>query len=160
MKTIRRKVVRRRTAKREAAPAKRLIPRRPLLTPDERRLRTACRAATYRAISRGEIVNPRRCQRCGVEIQMIEAHHADYTKPLEIEWLCRECHEPHRQILIREYTAVMRSRQPEPGVRKTLAAFSRKHICVPCKSGDHVGCNGDASRCWCSCRSVSATSRH
>jgi len=37
------------------------------------------------------------CARCGaIEVQ---AHHTDYTKPLEVTWLCRLCHwKEHVQI--------------------------------------------------------------
>lgn len=34
---------------------------------------------------------PDACSRCGAECEP-EAHHADYEKPLEVEWLCRLCH--------------------------------------------------------------------
>lgn len=45
-------------------------------------------------IERGEIkTHP--CEKCGEDIA--EAHHDDYTKPLEIRWLCKTCHmEWHR----------------------------------------------------------------
>jgi len=32
------------------------------------------------------------CLNCGLISQFIEGHHADYSKPLEVLWLCKECH--------------------------------------------------------------------
>jgi hypothetical protein len=45
--------------------------------------------AVSSAIREGRIVK-QPCQKCGLE--KAEAHHPDYSKPLEIEWLCRPCH--------------------------------------------------------------------
>lgn len=36
-------------------------------------------------------LTPQPCERCGAT-EDIHAHHADYSKPLEVEWLCRRCH--------------------------------------------------------------------
>lgn len=47
------------------------------------------------ALTTGKIVKLP-CQVCG-EIK-VEAHHTDYSKPLEVEWLCRKHHlEVHKQ---------------------------------------------------------------
>ncbi len=43
------------------------------------------------AIKRGELVRPEICEECGRE-SYIEAAHADYSRPLEVRWLCRRCH--------------------------------------------------------------------
>lgn len=43
------------------------------------------------AVKRGDVIRPKSCPRCG-GTKRIEAHHPDYTKPLQIEWLCRKCH--------------------------------------------------------------------
>lgn len=43
----------------------------------------------YRALRAGEIVE-KSCEKCGA--QKAEAHHPDYTKPLDVEWLCRRHH--------------------------------------------------------------------
>ena len=32
------------------------------------------------------------CQRCGVVPKILHRHHPDYSKPLEILWLCPACH--------------------------------------------------------------------
>ncbi len=44
------------------------------------------------------IQKPSECQGCGKKIK-VEAHHRDYTKQLEVMWLCKLCHEQehHRQ---------------------------------------------------------------
>lgn len=41
--------------------------------------------------------------RCGA--RRVQAHHADYSKPLEVEWLCFRCHrkDEHRQKNVKSY---------------------------------------------------------
>ncbi len=40
----------------------------------------------------GLLVPPERCADCGELSDKIRAHHEDYTQPLDVLWLCRECH--------------------------------------------------------------------
>lgn len=54
-------------------------------------IRYYARQIVRHAIAGGIIVKPRRCEKCGQE-KKLTGHHQDYTKPLEIEWLCYECH--------------------------------------------------------------------
>lgn len=49
-----------------------------------------------RAIESGRIER-QPCSQCGVA--EAEAHHDDYTKPLEVRWLCRRCHRRHHASL-------------------------------------------------------------
>ena len=51
--------------------------------------RAACYATTKKAIKSGTLVR-QPCESCGEKSVM--AHHDDYTKPLEIRWLCYKCH--------------------------------------------------------------------
>lgn len=52
-----------------------------------------CRRIFNRAVRRGELVAAKACERCGeVEPFSMDAHHPDYTRPLEVVWLCRSCH--------------------------------------------------------------------
>lgn len=44
-----------------------------------------------RAITKKEIVRPDTCTLCSVFCNPV-AHHKDYGKPLEIDWLCQKCH--------------------------------------------------------------------
>lgn len=55
------------------------------------RLHARVRDTVGRALRRGDLVRPEACERCG-RVQRIEGHHHDYTKPLEVEWLCGYCH--------------------------------------------------------------------
>lgn len=41
---------------------------------------------------KGLLINPNQCQVCGVDNVKIFGHHFDYTKPLQVTWLCRNCH--------------------------------------------------------------------
>ena len=47
--------------------------------------------AVYKAITRGKIIRPNKCEKCG-RVCRPQAHHEDYAKRLEIQWLCRPCH--------------------------------------------------------------------
>lgn len=49
--------------------------------------------AVYRAIKRGELKRGS-CQVCGTDAH-VHAHHDDYSKPLDVRWLCREHHREH-----------------------------------------------------------------
>lgn len=47
---------------------------------------------TSGAIRNGRLVR-KPCEKCGTE--KVEAHHDDYTKPLDVRWLCRRHHLEH-----------------------------------------------------------------
>lgn len=40
----------------------------------------------------GKIIQPPSCSFCGVETSRLDKHHSDYSKPLEVTFLCRRCH--------------------------------------------------------------------
>jgi len=50
------------------------------------------------AIKKGILIKPVFCEKCGNPQILkngangIQAHHCDYDKPLEVEWLCKKCH--------------------------------------------------------------------
>ena len=61
------------------------------------RERILARKKTYRAIKSGEIKRPNACSMCG-KPGKIEAHHEDYSKQLNITWLCALCHGKTRRV--------------------------------------------------------------
>jgi len=44
-----------------------------------------------KAIKNGTLVRPETCEHCGSE-EKIEGSHTDYSRPLDVEWLCPPCH--------------------------------------------------------------------
>jgi len=59
----------------------------PLTT--EQRRKMNCRSYAHVYLKRGKIVKGP-CEQCGSPDS--EMHHPDYSKPLQIVWLCRPCH--------------------------------------------------------------------
>jgi len=53
-----------------------------------------------RARRRGKVV-PTPCAHCGAAGR-VEGHHHDYFKPLDVTWLCRNCHRAEHKRLRRE----------------------------------------------------------
>jgi hypothetical protein len=54
--------------------------------------KSSAHGAVARAIAKGKLVRPDRCDECGMESKRIIGHHEDYSKPLDVEWLCPKCH--------------------------------------------------------------------
>lgn len=53
--------------------------------------KSRARNAVARAIRRGELVRPDSCAECGKR-GPVEAAHDDYSRQLDVTWLCRRCH--------------------------------------------------------------------
>lgn len=68
----------------------------------------AAHSALEYALRAGRLTKPDACERCG-EARRIHGHHEDYSKPLEVMWLCAPCHGARR----REINAERRQR-PTP----------------------------------------------
>lgn len=53
--------------------------------------RRAAHSLLQSAVRSGRIQKPIVCEKCGSN-KRLEAHHADYCKPLDVNWLCISCH--------------------------------------------------------------------
>ncbi len=58
---------------------------------ESHRQRQRARWSVKRAIKSGKLFRPNACQKCGCECHP-DAHHCDYSKPIEVMWLCKSCH--------------------------------------------------------------------
>ena len=54
------------------------------------------RAKVYQGLKRGNLLK----QNCPCGSEKSEAHHEDYSKPLEVIWLCRSCHSDEHKKLV------------------------------------------------------------
>lgn len=55
------------------------------------RFKSNAKLAVSRAIKRGDLIRPEQCSVCHKKCKP-EGHHADYSKQLEVMWLCKSCH--------------------------------------------------------------------
>lgn len=46
------------------------------------------------SVKRGMLIRPNTCEKCLCKCYPA-GHHEDYSKPLEVIWLCRSCHKQH-----------------------------------------------------------------
>lgn len=60
--------------------------------------KNAARRAVRNAILKGLLTPPNNCEKCKKYqfridgVRAIQAHHEDYSKPLNVQWLCPPCH--------------------------------------------------------------------
>lgn len=85
--------------------------------PTEARRRANARSYLNQYVRRGKITKGP-CAECGNP--EVEAHHADYSKPLDVTWLCRNCHlKLHGVVICRR----IRSSKADQGKPPELFAF-------------------------------------
>lgn len=65
------------------------------LTDEQKARRIAARNYLNSLIRKG-LIKREGCYICG-EMENVEAHHDDYSKPLEVEWLCKKHHAEHHR---------------------------------------------------------------
>jgi len=53
--------------------------------------KAACHSLILWAIRAGVLKRNERCEECNAECKT-QGHHEDYSKPLEVRWLCKGCH--------------------------------------------------------------------
>ena len=55
------------------------------------RIKHRARELVRHAITTGKLLKPDQCEQCS-NTTNIQGHHCDYTKPLDVMWLCSKCH--------------------------------------------------------------------
>ena len=67
------------------------------------------------ALRSGALNRPSECSVCGKKCKP-HGHHTDYSKPLDVKWLCRKCHaDAHRRDML--------LRDSQPSARPVLVFF-------------------------------------
>lgn len=77
------------------------------------------RTAVDTALARKILVRPEVCESCNTidENSVLHGHHDDYSKPLDVLWLCRSCHIKHHVALRKaEGTYKPGGRTPNDGI--------------------------------------------
>jgi hypothetical protein len=84
------------------------------------------RMAVKGAIRSGRLIKPDTCGYCHYVVEdltRLHGHHEDYSKPLEVEWLCQNCHEAlHADEMALAYRAAKRT----PGDDKLMKESAPK----------------------------------
>jgi len=90
----------------------------------------AAHLAVKKALAAGDLVRPDQCQiaHVGNCSGRIEAHHDDYSKPLEVRWLCTGHHQAShtKTRTYDEPTPNLFTVNPEPAVHQDLARALRR----------------------------------
>lgn len=70
------------------------------------------------AIYHGDLIPSDCCEKCGVSAtaRQLDGHHEDYSKPLEVIWLCRNCHK-----LEHNRDGEFSEKRPSPKMQKAIA---------------------------------------
>lgn len=55
-----------------------------------------------KAIKSGRLIRPTACGRCGRDNVRTQAHHADYSRRLDVEFICARCHRRHHTAVAQE----------------------------------------------------------
>ena len=60
-------------------------------------MKYAAHVITSNALRDGKLIPALNCSECGSE-NRIQGHHDDYTKPLEVRWICEPCHKAWHKV--------------------------------------------------------------
>lgn len=75
------------------------------MTPQQKAAYDAVRAAKHK----GLLIAPSKCNRCSEPARkgrdgrtLLHGHHHDYSKPLDVEWICVKCHRKETRLPLGE----------------------------------------------------------
>lgn len=55
-------------------------------------IRNPVKKFAHNAANNARLCKPLSCESCGKHSALLHKHHKDYSKPLEVTWLCPPCH--------------------------------------------------------------------
>lgn len=79
---------------------------------EDRHLIETCRIRWQNALASGKMNRPDRCSNCDI-ICKPEGHHTDYSRPLEVIWLCHPCHRKADKALAKQTRITSSTSTPE-----------------------------------------------
>jgi hypothetical protein len=82
-------------------------------------IKNKARSIVNHAIRDGKLINPMKCECCGVET-FTEAHHEDYNKPLDVNWLCKTCHENKHHLNEGQESRRVTTKKPPKRLKRLL----------------------------------------
>ncbi len=62
-----------------------------LVNADYKKRQMSAHSKVLHAVRKGKLIKPKKCEICN-EIKSLQGHHEDYSKPLEVKWVCHICH--------------------------------------------------------------------
>ena len=68
---------------------------------DRNRIKRGASTLVGNAVRDGRIFKPNFCTNCGNSPKRLHGHHEDYSKPLDVVWLCPGCHKQrHKEMVL------------------------------------------------------------
>lgn len=111
--------------------------------------RKVAEIAVKAAIKNGMLIRPEKCSACDNPSMVIHGHHDDYSKPLEVRWLCPSCH--HQADEAREGALLDRSAvELQPRIMAGIAFIE----CPGCGAEMFAASCWSAWKCWACLRIV------
>ena len=79
-----------------------------------------------KAINSGALVRPTECSDCGANC-VPHGHHDDYSRPLEVRWLCAKCHAAIPRMCFSPSVQYIDRRTQKPSTMRSLADWPYYH---------------------------------
>ena len=86
----------------------------------------------HAALKQGRLVRATSCTRCGAPDRKgsdgrstIHAHHADYNRPLDVEWICAKCHRSEIPLAVNMGASTSGSRNGRAKLTEKTVAMIR-----------------------------------